>query len=113
MGAAEAHLGSGCFATVVGERPKASAWALYQQKLGGGVTTLRHHTVHIRDPFGLWLLGQLDGTQTPEEIAHKLAQTVKPDAAGHLDFDKELDEARKLVVEGLQKFLHLGLFRPN
>ena len=109
MGAAEAHLGPGSFATVVGERPKASAWALYQQKLGGGVTTLRHHTVHIRDPFGLWLLGQLDGRQTPEEIAHKLAKTVKPDAAGHLDFDKELCEARHLVVEGLRKILNLGL----
>ena len=113
MGAAEAHLEPGCFATVVGERPKASAWALYQQKLGGGVTTLRHHTVLIRDPFGLWLLGQLDGSQSPEEMAHKLAQTVKPDAEGRLDFDKELCEARQLIVEGLQKFLNLGLLCSN
>lgn len=109
MGAAEAHLQPVCFATTVRERPRASAWALYQQKLGGGITTLRHQTIHIRDPFGLWLLGQLDGTRTAEDIAHTMASTVKPDASGHLDFEKEKREAADLVTEGLKKFATLGL----
>lgn len=109
MGAVEAHLHPVCFATTVTERPRASAWALYQQKVGSGITTLRHQTLHIRDAFGLWLLGQLDGTRTAEEIAHAMASTVKPDAKGGLDFDKELREARDLVEDGLRKFAMLGL----
>ncbi len=109
MGAAEAHLTPTPFTTHISERPQASAWALYQRRFGGGITTLRHHTIHIRDDFGLWLLGQLDGSQTPEEIAHKLASTVKPDADGNLDFDKELREAQQLVSDGIQKLVGLGL----
>jgi hypothetical protein len=109
-----AHLQPAPFATTAVERPAASPWARYQQKQGpGGITTLRHQTLHIQDPFGQWLLGQLDGTRTSAEIAHALASTVKPDAQGHLDFDKELLEAQPLVQEGLQKFLQLGLLVAN
>ncbi|WP_395735939.1 methyltransferase regulatory domain-containing protein [Prosthecobacter sp.] len=113
MGAVEAHLQPVCFATTLSERPRASAWALYQLQFGGGITTLRHQTIHIRDSFGLWLLGQLDGTKTVEGIAHAMASTVKPDAEGRLDFDKERFEARALVHEGVQKFLQLGLLVVN
>lgn len=114
MGAVQAHLQPAPFATTAAERPAASPWARYQQKQGpGGITTLRHQTIHIQDPFGQWLLGQLDGTRTPAEIAYALASTVKPDAQGHLDFDKELQEAQALVQEGLQKFLQLGLLVSN
>jgi len=114
MGAVQAHLQPAPFATTAVERPAASPWARYQQKQGpGGITTLRHQTLHIQDPFGQWLLGQLDGTRTSAEIAHALASTVKPDAEGHLDFDKELLEAQPLVQEGLQKLLQLGLLVAN
>jgi SAM-dependent methyltransferase len=109
MGAAEPHLQPALYTTQLGERPRASDLALYQQRLGGRITTLRHHTVQFSDPFGLWLLGQLDGTRTLEQVAHALASTVKPDAEGRLDFDKELLETRSLVTKGLQKFVGLGL----
>ncbi len=109
MGAAEPHLQPASFSTQLGERPQASTWALYQQRLGGGITTLRHHTIHIRDSFGLWLLGQLDGTKTSAQIAHGMASTVKPGSEGKLDFPKELAEAQDLVDKGLQQFLALGL----
>jgi len=112
MGAADAHLQQIRFATTAGERPQVSALTLHQQKTGGNLTSLRHHTVQIRDAFGVWLVGQLDGTQTPGEIAHKLASTVKPDAEGKLDFDKELREAKELVAEGIQKFVQLGFILP-
>jgi hypothetical protein len=114
MGAVEAHLSPPPYATRLEERPATSDWARYQQRQGpGGITSLRHQTLHIQDPFGQWLLSQLDGTRTPAEISHALASTVKPDAQGHLDFDKELQEAQTLVQEGLQKFLQLGLLLAN
>lgn len=110
MGAVEAHLSPAPYATQLEERPTASPWALYQQKQGpGGITTLRHQTIHIQDSFGQWLLGQIDGSRTMPDIAHALASTVKPDQEGRLNFDKELQEAADLVHEGLKKFLQLGL----
>lgn len=115
MGVAAPHLEAHRFATTVSERPQTSLWARHQQKFGGGgITSLLHKTLHIRDSFGQWLLGQLDGTRTVEEISHALASTVKPDAEGRLDFDKELHEARQLVSEGLEKFARLALLtRPG
>lgn len=112
MGAADAHLLPIRYATTAGERPRVSIWTLHQQKIGGNLTSLRHHTIQIRDAFGVWLVAQLDGTQTSEEIAHKLASTVKPDADGLLDFDKELREAQELVTAGIQKFVQLGFILP-
>ncbi|HEY1083054.1 MAG TPA: class I SAM-dependent methyltransferase [Prosthecobacter sp.] len=108
MGAAEAHAMPAPFSTVLPERPKASAWALYQSQFGGGITTLRHQTVHIRDDFGRWLLSQMDGTRTAEEMALQLASTVQPGPDGSLDFDKELREARELVSKGLGQMSSLA-----
>ncbi|MEN3941788.1 class I SAM-dependent methyltransferase [Prosthecobacter sp. SYSU 5D2] len=108
MGAAEAHAMPAPFATRPTERPRASAWALYQRQFGGGITNLRHQTLHIRDDFGLWLLGQMDGTRTADQIAHEMAATVKPGPDGNLDMNKELQEARELVQKGLAQLAVLG-----
>ena len=42
-----------------------------------------------------------------------MASTVKPDAEGRLDFEKELREAGDLVSDGLLKFATLGLLLPG
>jgi methyltransferase-like protein len=109
LGTAEAHLSAGSFTTDPGDKPKSSAWARYQAKLGGGVTTLRHQTVHVRDEFGLWLLGQLDGTHTAEEIAVAMARTVEPTDGIAPDLEKETAQAAELVTDGLRQLGKLGL----
>lgn len=112
MGAADSHLAQIRHATVAGERPQISAWTRHQQKIGTSLTSLRHHTVQISDDFGIWLVGQLDGTQTPEEIAQKFARTVKPGASGTPDSDQALRKARKRVAAAIEKAVQLGFILP-
>lgn len=113
MGTAEAFPLPAPFTTEVSTRPRASAWALYQLQFGGGLTTLRHQTIHIRDDFGRWLLSQLDGTKTGEDIAQNMAVTVKPKPDGAVNLEKELAEARDLVADGLRHLAALGLLLPD
>lgn len=113
MGTAEVHATPAPFTTQLSERPQASAWALYQIRFGVCVTSLLHRTLPIRDQFGRWLLGQLNGAKSPEEIAQAMAATVKPGADGTVDHEKELAEARALVNTGLLHMADLGLLLPQ
>ena len=109
LGTAEAHFRQAPFTLTPGERPQTSAWARYQAKFGGGITTLRHHTVQIRDDFGLWLLTQLDGTRSADEIAVAMAGTVQPAPGQTLDLEKEIRDARQVVAEALETLCGLGV----
>ena len=109
LGTAEAHLSSGRFTTDPGDKPLTSAWARYQTKFGGGITTLRHNTVHVRDEFGLWLLTQLDGTHSMDDIAEGMARTVKAEDGGAVDLPKETAQAREVVADGIRQLAKLGL----
>lgn len=108
MGSAEAHLMPAPFVSEAGHRPRASAWALYQQKLGGGITTLRHHTIHIQDAFGSWLLQMLDGSRTREELAQALVERIPPESR-QADADADLAEATRHLEMALAQFARLGL----
>jgi len=109
LGTIEGYLSPAPFVTSPGEHPLASAWARYQLQFGGGVTTLRHHTVNISDNFGRWLLSQFDGTQSIDDIARAMAASVKPKPGETVDFDKELEEARGLVSEGVKQLAKVTL----
>ena len=62
--------------------------------------------------FGIWLVGQFDGTQTVEEIAQKYARSVKPAGGGPEDFEKVLNKARKRVAAAVEKAVQLGFVLP-
>lgn len=109
MGAVEAHLRPAPYATELEERPAASPWALYQQKQGpGDITTLRHQTIHIQDPFGHWLLSQIDGSRDREDLARLLTERIKNEARNS-DPEADLKEALEHIDLALAQFLRLGL----
>ena len=66
------HGNAELYASSLPERPCASSLARNQIQHSRTVTTLRHHTVHIEDDMGCWLLGQLDGTRTRDDLARAL-----------------------------------------
>ncbi|MBL9152506.1 MAG: class I SAM-dependent methyltransferase [Verrucomicrobiales bacterium] len=113
MGAAHVHHAQIRHATTVSERPRVWDWARYQQTIGTSLTSLRHHTIQISDAFGIWLVGQLDGTQTAEAIAQKHALAAKPGPDGKLDAEKALRKARKRVASGIEKLVQFGFVPPD
>lgn len=113
QGTAEAHFRPAPFSLHPGDRPKTSAWARYQAQFGGGITTLRHNTVQIRDDFGLWLLTQLDGTHSIDDIALGMARTVQPAPGEVLNMEKEISDAKQVIVDALGQLAALGLIEHS
>lgn len=112
LGTAEAHFRPAPFSLQPGDRPQTSAWARYQAQFGGGITTLRHHTVQVKDEFGLWLLTQLDGTRSIDEIAEGMARTVQGTPDQPVDLAQEIAEAREVVSESVGVLARMGITSP-
>ncbi len=94
------------FATTIPTHPRTPELARHQLQHSRGLTTLRHSTVRIDDDIGCWLVAQLDGTRTHEDLAHALVARLKEPP---LDPEKELAEARTVIADGLQTLLNLAL----
>jgi 3-methyladenine DNA glycosylase AlkC len=71
-------------ARTAGARPEAFALARWQAKMREGVTSLRHETIRLPDPFARTLLTLLDGTRDRTEIVRTLASGSSPAETGSI-----------------------------
>ncbi len=103
------HGSAELYASTLPERPCVSALARNQIQHSRTVTTLRHHTVHIEDDMGCWLLSLLDGTRTRADLATALTGRIRTQAGAAIDMEKEIAEALTHIDTGMDSLLRMGL----
>ena len=85
------------FATVVSERPKASALSRHQARTEPFVTNLCHGVVHLEDDLSLRLLQALDGTRDRASLAEEMRKAVSAEQLATLEND--LGQALQMLAK--------------
>ena len=92
----ELHTSAARFARRAGERPVASPLARLQAARSEVVTSLRHTTIRMDDPFGRRLLTMLDGTRDRDALAGEFLALAESGALRLDERDEPPRDARRL-----------------
>ncbi|MDP9294335.1 MAG: class I SAM-dependent methyltransferase [Actinomycetota bacterium] len=97
-GVVEPHVDPPRWATLPGERPRASMLARLQAADAIDVTTLRHENVRMEEPAARRLLRLLDGTHDREAILAELARGEDGVALAAEDLERNLEALAGLAL---------------
>ncbi len=94
-GCIELHAEAPRFATLAGERPRASAWARHRARSGEIITNLRHGAVGV-GPVFRHLIALMDGSRDRAALAASLLATAQ---AGELTLEAEAGAPERNLAE--------------
>ena len=97
-GVVEPHVDPPRWATLPGERPRASTLARLQAVEAIDLTTLRHENVRMEEPAARQLLRLLDGTRDREAILAELARGEDGVALAAEDLERNLEALAGLAL---------------